>query len=137
MATTGRIEAQWFDFETDAVSFNGRTPAFGAEHGGSSPSTAATAPFQGRTPRSRHSSWTGAQSAQETRSANLVALRQLWRQPLTINDVAAITGLPVASVCSLKARLGEELTVVDFETVYWGAGRKATKRARWKLREGR
>jgi hypothetical protein len=99
-----------------------------------SPTGQSLPPINGTTTRSRHASYTGAISAQETRSANIVALRQLWRQPLTINAVAAITGLPVSSVCSLKAALGEELVAVDFELVEWGPHRKATKRTRWQLK---
>jgi hypothetical protein len=87
-------------------------------------------PFQ----RGSHSSWTGAVAAQETRSANISALRQLWLEPRTINDLAAITGLPVSSVCSLKAALKDELELVDYESVAWGPGRRSTKRARWRLR---
>ena len=83
---------------------------------------------------SRHASYTGAVSASETRSANIVALRQLWREPRTINEIAAITGLPVSSVCSLKAALEHELDAVDLEVIEWGPGRKSTKRTRWRLR---
>lgn len=92
-------------------------------------------PVQGSGPLSRHASWTGALKAQETRSANIVALRQLWRQPLTINEAAAILRLPVSSICSLKSAIESELEEVDHEIVTWGRGRKATKRTRWQLKQ--
>jgi hypothetical protein len=91
-------------------------------------------PVNGSTSMSRHSSYTGAVHAAETRSANIMALRQLWREPRTMNEIAAIAGLPLSSVCSLKAAIAEELEAVDLETIEWGDGRKATKRTRWRLR---
>src|SRR5579862_7035706 len=99
-----------------------------------SPTGEALPPIAGRSPAARHASYTGAVHAQETRSANLTALRQLWREPRTINEMAAITGLPVSSVCSLKSALEDELEVVDFELVEWGDGRRPTKRTRWQLK---
>ena len=90
-------------------------------------------PINGTTLKARHASYTGAVSALKARSANLVALRQLWREPRTINEISAITGLPVSSVCSLKKALEAELEIVDFETVEWSHGR-TTKRCRWRLR---
>lgn len=91
-------------------------------------------PFQGATTQSKHASWTGALAAQERRSANLETLRALWRQPRTINAVAALSGLPVASICSLKKCLGDELEVVDLECVSWGPDRRMTRRTRWRIR---
>src|SRR5262245_37427245 len=91
-------------------------------------------PFQGSTPQSAHASYTGAVHALATRSANISALRQLWREPRTINEIAAITGLPVSSVCSLKDAIKDELEIVDFETIDWGPGRRPTKRCRWRLK---
>ena len=93
-----------------------------------------TAPFQGSSPASTHASWTGAVSAQRAWSANLTMLRQLWREPRTLNEIAAISGLPITSVCSLKASLADELEIVDYETIVWGDGRRNTKRCRWRLR---
>jgi hypothetical protein len=91
-------------------------------------------PFQGATRRSAHASYTGAVSASQTRSANLTALRQLWREPRTMVEMSTISGLPLSSICSLKACLANELEVVDFEDIHWGDGRKATKRTRWRIR---
>lgn len=99
----------------------------------STPTGESRPPIAGATSEARHASYTGAVHACETRSANLVALRQLWKEPRTINDIAAITGLPVSSVCSLKAALARELEFVDYERVEWGDGRKATKRSRWRM----
>ena len=91
-------------------------------------------PINGTTPKSRHASYTGAVHALHARSANLVALRQLWREPRTLNEISVLSGLPVSSVCSLKAALDAELEIVDFETVEWGEGRRPTKRCRWRLK---
>lgn len=91
-------------------------------------------PINGTTPRSRHASYTGAVHAAETRSANIVVLRQLWREPRTLNDIHVITGLPLSSVCSLKSAIENELEEVDHEVIDWGPGRKATKRTRWQLK---
>ena len=90
-------------------------------------------PINGRTVKARHASYTGAVHALKSRSANLVALRQLWREPRTLNEISVLSGLPVSSVCSLKAALEAELEVVDFETVEWSHGR-TTKRCRWRLK---
>ena len=98
------------------------------------PTGAPRPPIAGRTTTSRHASYTGAVHAEETRSANIVALQQLWREPRTMNEIAAITGLPMSSVCSLKSALEVELEAVDFELIEWGEGRKATKRTRWRIR---
>jgi hypothetical protein len=94
-----------------------------------------SAPINGKTPQSRHASWTGARHAEETRSANIVALRQLWHEPRTMNEIAAITGLPITSVCSLKAAIEDELVFVDYEVIEWGTGRRSTKRSRWQIRQ--
>jgi hypothetical protein len=99
-----------------------------------SPTGQTLPPIAGRTAPARHSSYTGAVHAAETRSANIVALRQLWREPRTINEIAAITGLPLSSVCSLKSAIEDELEFVDFEVIDWGPRRRSTKRARWRLK---
>jgi len=88
-------------------------------------------PFQGLTRASTHSSWTGALSASEHRSANLDAMRRLWTEPRTINEMATLMGLPVSSICSLKAVL--PLEPCGFETVTWPNSR-STKRTKWRLR---
>lgn len=94
-------------------------------------------PYQGKTAISREASYSGAVHASETRSANIWTLRQLWRRPLTINDVAALAKLPVSSVCSLKAALEDELEAVDKEMIVWTAvdgKQRTTFRTRWKLK---
>ena len=91
-------------------------------------------PINGTTLKARHASYTGAVSALKSRSANLTALRQLWREPRTLNEISVLSGLPVSSVCSLKAALEAELEIVDWEVVEWGEGRRPTKRCRWRLK---
>lgn len=90
------------------------------------------APFQGKSKQSAHASWTGAVHATEARSENLTTLRQLWREPRTMNEVATIARLPLSSVCSLKAVLEDELEFVDHEIVQWRG--RTTKRSRWRLK---
>lgn len=92
------------------------------------------APFQGKTAQTAHASWTGAVHATEARSANLTMLRQLWREPRTMNEIAEISGLPLSSVCSLKSSIEDELEEVDFEIKHWGDGKPDTKRTRWRLK---
>lgn len=99
-----------------------------------SPKGEALQPINGKTPLSRHASYTGAVHADETRSANIWQLRQLWRDPHTMQEIAAITKLPLSSVCSLKAALADELEAVDVVPVEWGEGRKPTRRTRWRIR---
>ena len=90
-----------------------------------------TPPFQGKTISSRHASWTGAEHAKETRSRNLIVLQHLWIDPMTMQEVAELSGLPLSSVCSLKACL--DLEAVGFQSVEW-PGRKPTKRTTWRLK---
>lgn len=99
--------------------------------------TGAPVPFQGLTVASRHSSWTGAEHAEETRSANIAAIRAHWKEPHTIIEIAELTHLPISSVCSLKSAIEDELEFVDYEPIDWGEGRKATKRSRWRIRRCR
>ncbi len=94
-------------------------------------------PYQGNTAISREASYSGAVHASETRSANIWKLRQLWREALTINDVAALAHLPVSSVCSLKAAIEDEIEAVDKEMIIWKSvdGKKRTTfRTRWRLK---
>lgn len=89
-------------------------------------------PINGLTAQSRHASYTGAVKALKTRSRNLERLRALWVDAWTINEIAAITCLPISSVCSLKAAL--DLEPVGFQVQTWGDGHRPTKRTVWRLR---
>jgi len=91
-------------------------------------------PINGSTTASRHASYTGALHALETRSANIERLREVWREPRTMNEVHDITGLPLSSICSLKSAIDDELMEVGYQLVEWGEGRRPTKRTRWKVR---
>ena len=90
-------------------------------------SAPALPPISGSTTMSRHASATGALAAWKDRSPNLRRMRELWQTPRTIQEVADLTGLPINSVCSLKAAISNELTEVGFQTVHHSGGR-ATKR---------
>lgn len=94
----------------------------------------ALAPFQGKTAQTAHASYTGAVHATEARSANLTMLRQLWREPRTMNEIADISGLALGSVCSLKSLIEDELEEVDMQIIHWGGGKPDTKRTRWRLK---
>lgn len=87
----------------------------------------------GTTPESRESSKTGAVAAERVRSRNLEVIRSLWKEPRTLNEVAALTGMPLASICSLKAAIVEDLVWVDYQEHVLPDGR-TTKRSRWRLR---
>lgn len=90
-------------------------------------------PFRGTTDQSKHASWTGSVHATDARTANILTLRQLWTVPRTMNEIAAMSGLPLSSVCSLKSAIEDELEFVDHEIMEWPQGR-ATKRSRWRLK---
>jgi len=89
-------------------------------------------PFEGRTVQSRHASYTGAVHAQETRQSQIARLREVWVTPLTLNEAADATGIPLASVCRRKAEMEHELEFVEFQTVQWA--RRPTRRARWQVK---
>ncbi len=88
----------------------------------------------GVTPESRESSRTGAVAAEAVRGRHLATLRRLWREPRTLNEIADLSGLPITSVCSLKASMEADLEWHSYEHIAGTATRKATKRSRWKLR---
>jgi hypothetical protein len=88
-------------------------------------------PFEGRTFQARHASYTGALHALETRQSQIDRLREAWVRPLTLNEAAEATGIPLASVCRRKAEMDAELVFVEFQTVQWA--KRPTKRSRWQL----
>jgi len=92
-----------------------------------------TAPFQGLSHASREASKSGAEHAEETRSANIARLLELWREPHTMHEIAALSHLPLSSVCSLKAEIEDRLIAVGFQRIEWEGGRRSTKRTRWQL----
>lgn len=93
------------------------------------------APYQGTSRESRAASYSGAVHAMKGRGEKVAALRQLLKNhgPLTFNAVSAITGWPIASVCSLKDALGDEVEAQGVELVDWGSGR-TTRRMQWGIR---
>lgn len=92
------------------------------------------APINGLTHESRASSRTGADCADERRSENLTRMRALWRDSWTLNELASLMNLPLASICSLKSSLESELTWVDYQVQRHGPSRRATRRSRWRIR---
>ena len=92
--------------------------------------------FRGSTARTRRTSASGAVAALTDRTRKIDTLRRLWTRPLTIQAMSAISGYPIASVCSLKKCLSAELVEVGEETKYWPDGR-VTRRTQWQIEAGR
>jgi hypothetical protein len=91
-------------------------------------------PFQGRTAISRAASFSGAvHVAERGRGNQLARIRALWTVPRTMQEIADLTGIPINSMCSLKACLGAELEAVDRIRISW-PGRRDTTRTRWRLK---
>lgn len=97
------------------------------------PAVPKAAPFR----KGSHSSWTGAQAQTlpiwtEKQSALLQMLAN--GQPLTRNQLALFLHWPLSSVCSILKSVEDKLEVVDYETIDWGEGRRATKRERFQVK---
>lgn len=88
--------------------------------------------YRGSTARSTATSASGAHAALVDRRRKIDTLRRLWAQPLTIQDMATISGFPIASVCSLKKCLSAELEEVEVVEKVWSDGR-ITRRMRWQI----
>jgi len=88
--------------------------------------------FRGSTARTRRTSASGAVAALTDRTQKIDTLRRLWRQPRTLQEMAAISGFALGSVCSLKKCLERELVAVDTVQKLWADGR-VTSRVRWQI----
>lgn len=88
--------------------------------------------FRGSTARTRRTSASGAVAALTDRTQKIDTLRRLWRQPHTLQEMAAISGFALGSVCSLKKCLASELVEVGEEEKLWADGR-VTRRTRWQI----
>lgn len=93
----------------------------------------AAPPIQGLTPRTVASSASGSVKARESRALKVDRIRRLWRVPRTMNEIQALSGYPLSSVCSLKACLEHELKEVDQVEHRWPDG-TTTFRTRWQLK---
>lgn len=98
-------------------------PLFGLE---------APAHYRGSTARTRRTSASGAVAALSDRQRKIDTLRRLWKQPRTLQEMAQVSGFPIASVCSLKKCLAAELVEVGEVERLWESGR-ATKRTLWQI----
>ena len=95
---------------------------------------AVTVPISGRTPQSRHASWTGARRAVKTWTVRQSTLLQLLGSgPKTRQDLAVLSGYPISSVCSILDSVRGQIQEVDLEPVTWPDG-SVTRRVRWGLR---
>lgn len=88
--------------------------------------------YRGSTARTRRTSASGAVAALSHRKQKIDTLRRLWTQPRTLQEMAAISGFALGSVCSLKKCLERELVAVDTVQKLWADGR-VTSRTRWKI----
>ncbi len=90
-------------------------------------------PVSGLTPETRAASETGAEKAAQQRTAKIERLREAWRTPRTMLEVAEATGLPLSSVCSLKHAIRRELAFEGYRFIVWADG-TTTKRTMWRMR---
>lgn len=84
----------------------------------------------GNSPEARDASRTGAEAAEAVRSKNMAILLDLWRVPRSLQEVSALSGLPINSVCSLHAALRKDLVFAGYRIVARPTGRD-TKQTRW------
>ena len=90
-------------------------------------------PVSGLTVESGASSQSGAEAAAQVRHKHTATVLALWAEPRTLNEIAALAGLPLASVCSIKASIENSLTWDSYVVVTRPDGR-TTKRSRWRTR---
>ena len=92
------------------------------------------APHQGKTQQTREASASGARAAVVDRKFKIDRVRALWAKPYTMQEIAQISGYPLASVCSLKEMLDREFELVCVGTreKFWDGGR-VTKRSVFQL----
>lgn len=88
--------------------------------------------YRGSTARSKATSASGAVAALTDRRRKIDAVRRVWVQPRTIQEVASITGFAVASICSIKKCIDGELVEVGEVEKFWADGR-VTRRTQWQL----
>ena len=100
------------------------------------PEFAWTAPINGRTPRSRHASYTGSVYVSRALGERVSAVKQLLQNhgPISDQSIAGLLKIALSSVNSCRAclvRQGYQIIEVDFEEVQWSSG--TTRRARRQL----
>ena len=88
--------------------------------------------FRGSAPLAVAASYSGAVAALVGRGAKLAHVRSWWTVARTMQDVAALTGYPLASVCSLKKCLGADLQAAGWVYHTLPDGRQ-TRRVLWKV----
>lgn len=92
-------------------------------------------PYQGRTAKSAHASFTGAQAQSPVWGQKTSELLQCLRAggPMSRQELAAVLRWPISSVCSVLDNVRDLIEPVDFETVAWSGGR-TTKRERFRVK---
>ena len=95
----------------------------------------ARAPYQGSSITTRETSRSGSDRVTAEHSGKAAQLLDLFRTrgPLTMNECSDLLKLPLASVCSLRWCIAEELEEFDTVTIPWATG-KTTQRTRWKAK---
>ncbi len=90
-------------------------------------------PYQGTTKATRAASRSGAIAASHQRGVKVARVLALYAVPRTMQAVSELSGIPLASVCSIVGRLKDQGLVVDAgqpEHKVWANGR-VTTRTRW------
>lgn len=93
-------------------------------------------PIAGRSVATRAASRSGAVYATTGRGTKIARLRALLASPRTLQELAALTGWPISSICSLHAALKPGLIEVGTVAHVWPDGR-TTQRTRWQRRTNR
>jgi hypothetical protein len=93
------------------------------------------APFAGRTPASKHASWTGARQAVKTWGPKVSAYLQILKQAGSITDQEAAPLVPCAlsSINSIRNSVKHLICSDGHEIKTWPGG-GTTSRTRWRLR---
>lgn len=96
------------------------------------PYTDQSLPFSGRSNVSRHSSWTGARAAVETRAEKTKVYAAFLKAfgPKTDQAAAAWLEYPLSSICSIRNGLGSLVVASGHETHVQGT--RSTKRTLWR-----
>lgn len=84
-----------------------------------------SAPITGRSPRARHASRSGAAAQVKVWTRKQSALLQVLNQgaAMTRNELAAVLGWPITSVCSVLWSVREQLESAGLDKQVWDDGR--------------
>jgi hypothetical protein len=85
-------------------------------------------PISGKTPISRHASFTGAREAVHGRGEKQKTYAQILRNhgPMSDQDVAALTRWPLSSVNSIRCSFGDQIVACGLEPSPFGRAKRTT-----------